>query len=152
MPRPTPPAEGDLHAPVLVSLSLDPVDVVTIGGAQSITVTARITDDWSGVNYMSISFEPDVGSDQQISAGLGGRISGDQWDGVYQSWMTVPQYSAGGRWHLEYVQLYDNVGNSQLLLLPSTSTLIMNQFWNNYRTQSRHTRHPQHLYVPVVGR
>jgi len=150
MPRPTPPAEGDLHAPVLVSLSLDPVDVVTIGGAQSITVTARITDDWSGVNYMSISFEPDVGSDQQISAGLGGRISGDQWDGVYQSWMTVPQYSAGGRWHLRYVQLYDNVRNSDYLSSHDReweewlrSTPIMNRFWNNY---------PQHLYLPVVGR
>lgn len=97
-PRPTPPAEGDLHAPVLVSLSLDPADVVTIGGAQSITMTARITDDWSGVEYLSIVFKPDAENNQSVSGHLSNRdiVSGDQWDGVCQSLMTVPQYSVGG--------------------------------------------------------
>ena len=97
------------------------------------------------VYYVRISFEPDVGSHQSVSEEFNhqDRISGDHWDGVYQSSLTVPQYSAGGRGHLRSVSLRDIIGNYQGLLSASTSTLIMNQFWNNY---------PQHLYVPVVGR
>jgi len=151
-PRPTPPAEGDLHAPVLVALSLDPVDVVTVEDRQSITVTAHITDDWSGVHTLNLTFVPDVESNQSVSVHLNwnNRISGDQWDGVYQSRMAVLQYSAGGRWHLQSVSLRDVAGNSEGFNNRSPgweewlrSMPITHEFWNNY---------PHHVYVPAVGR
>lgn len=150
-PRPTPPTEGDLRAPVLAELSLAPVDVVTLQEAQSIVVTAHVTDDWSGVHTLGLSFGPDGGGSQSVSVWLNwnNRISGDEWNGVYRGWLTVPQYSAGGGWHLRYVSLRDGVGNlvtsddrSQGWDEWLRSTPIMSQFWNNY---------PYRLYLPGVG-
>lgn len=151
-PRPTPPAEGDLHAPVLVALSLEPVDVVTVGDRQLITVTAYITDDWSGVHTLSLYFASDVESNQSLSVHLnwGNQVSGDEWEGVYRSRLAVPQYSASGGWHLSAVYLRDQVGNQETRHNTSPgweewlgSTPIAHRFWNNY---------PHHVYVPVVGR
>ncbi len=111
--------ESDLDPPVLVELSIEPTYVDTSGGSQTITVTARMTDNLSGCSPIGYScilvlLGPLNGPDTQrgeAQMGIRELISGSGTDGVYQKTFTIPQYSFEGRWVLDYYTVVDNVQN-----------------------------------------
>ena len=60
------------------------------------------------------------------------RISGDEFDGVYQFNMVVPAFSESGTWNLEYALLRDAAGNSRTMTATDVANAGMpTSFTNN---------------------
>ena len=112
---------GDVVAPVLRELSFSPASVDTSGGAKTIRVRARITDDLAGnadENYRSsqsqIRFVSPSGA-QSTTAMLcchGERTSGTPQDGIYESDLAVAAFAEQGTWTIQNLLLVDQAGNS----------------------------------------
>lgn len=107
---------SDTAPPQLVTVSFTPTAVNVIGSAQSVTVTATVTDDLSGTSGVSVRFVSPSGRIFQPINGLGlGRISGTALNGVYRGTMSMPQFTEAGVWKLDFVSVSDSVGNSTTL-------------------------------------
>jgi hypothetical protein len=104
---------SDTSPPELVSFDFTPKTVNVSSSSQTITVTARITDDLSGLRSLELYFYSPSGN-QSVYVGFGDsrRISGTANDGVYQSTMTIPAFSEAGSWEVQSIYLSDRVGNS----------------------------------------
>lgn len=108
-------AQYDVTAPVVTDLTFTPKVVDSALADQTITATARITDDLSGVEWVEVRLTPDLAPTGQLRNFLfneQNRMTGDALDGVYQAAITLPRYSAGGRWSVQYVYAKDKIGNS----------------------------------------
>ena len=111
---------GDAEPPRLHSLSFSPRVVDTSRGPATITVTARITDDYSGHAVggptwgSQARFAAPGNSIQVINFFLDTptRISGNHLDGIYEAKVTIPASAAQGTWTLRHVHLSDHVGNN----------------------------------------
>lgn len=106
-------AQGDITAPVLVDLTIEPQTVDTKASSQTITMTAHFTDDLSGYGDAFIIFAPKMGTTQSIEFPFRetSRISGTTQDGLYQVSTTLPQYAAEDRWIIRQLSVVDKVGN-----------------------------------------
>src|SRR2546423_13490093 len=116
-------AATDTTAPSWGAVTVSPTSIDTSGAPVSVTVTARITDDQSGIVATSggayggsgnLTFR--VSSSSQYayaSFTAANRISGTAQDGVYQVAMTVPHYAAQGTWAISSASLGDSAGNSR---------------------------------------
>lgn len=111
---------GDPYGPNLAALSMSSRSVNSNSKAQKITVTARVTDDNTGigcpgyscmVSYIRFTHSA---SKQFIDAYFEPRTrkSGSKTNGIYSSTMTIPRYSAKGVWVAE-VSLIDVAGNTR---------------------------------------
>ena len=109
---------GDLTAPQLASFSLSPGSVNTSLGAQTITVTARITDDLAGnagAGYTSSQSQvwfrsPSGQSTYAMFTDVSAPPSVDR---TYSYAMIVPYLSESGTWTLQSLMLVDQVGNTR---------------------------------------
>ena len=116
----TPPSGGgDMTPPVLESFLLSPTQVDTSADDQTITMTARITDDLAGVNdfqALEMGFQSPSGA-QSVSTlfSASNRVSGDEFDGVYEATVVVPAFSEPGVWTVSFVFLRDAANNSVTL-------------------------------------
>jgi hypothetical protein len=106
-------AQGDITAPVVVDIIIDPLSIDTSQMAQTITISARITDDLSGVDFATIGFTPEIGTTQQHEVQFyeDHLVDGDYLDGIFVGTITLPRYAAEGRWDVEWVGTRDEVGN-----------------------------------------
>ena len=105
---------ADTTAPVLADLDISPALIDTSTVARTVTVTARITDDLSGLatwTRPSLWFRSPSGR-QGFSAGLTLQ-SGDARDGVWVGSFSVPRYSEAGIWSAAGPYLYDGIGNTR---------------------------------------
>jgi hypothetical protein len=115
---------GDSEPPEVVSFNFDPKSTDTSTSSQEITITARTTDDLSGLDQGSIRFySPSQSQSTNAWFSFNQRISGDDLDGVYECKMTLPQYSEAGTWKLDYISVYDEVGNRRRLSYDDASNL-----------------------------
>jgi Ca2+-binding RTX toxin-like protein len=114
----------DSTAPVLESMSLSRSSVNTSTGAQTITVTVRLTDDLTGVAGDGYSSSPsqvtftNAATGQIVYAMFQSDVqlsSGTRTDGVYTYTMTVPYGAAHGAWDVSSFLLVDQVGNMRWL-------------------------------------
>jgi hypothetical protein len=93
----------DGNAPQLVSLTVTPTVVNVATGAVLVEVTARITDDVTGVTDGALLIRsPDDLSSLAVTLGPAQRISGDNLDGTYQNSVSFPQDSPRGWWGFEF--------------------------------------------------
>jgi hypothetical protein len=119
------PSKEDVTPPDLVSIEVTPTTVDVTGGDATVTVTAHLTDDLSGVQWLSGSFRSPSG--HRYASFSGYRASGSSLDGQWQATVSFPQYTEPGTWRLycsEYipdppyhrefpcVSVTDRVGNS----------------------------------------
>jgi hypothetical protein len=96
--------------------------VNTSAGAQTITVTARVTDDLSGFdvgpNYthgsMQVRFVSPSNS-QFVDASVSELVSGLPVDCIVRGTVTLPAFAESGIWTVQYVNFSDQVGNSRSL-------------------------------------
>jgi hypothetical protein len=105
---------ADTTAPVLADLDITPDTIDTTVEPQTITVVARITDDYSGLggwNRPSLWFRSPSGR-QSASATLTLQ-SGDGRDGVWAATFSVPRYAEAGTWSINGISLSDSIGNSR---------------------------------------
>jgi hypothetical protein len=105
------PQGGDVRAPVLHQLSFGPTRVDTSTAPATITVRARITDDFSGHAGTTVIFKSPSGTLAQAFFDGGNRISGDGLDGIYQGNVVLPANSPTGQWKITDFQMTDAVGN-----------------------------------------
>jgi hypothetical protein len=103
-------ANVDTTAPTLVSLSFTPQSVDVSSAAQTITVTAHITDDMSGVQHAEIYFSSP--SNAQHAMNSFALTAGTATDGTYQATITIPKSAEAGTWKLTRVNLLDQASNS----------------------------------------
>jgi hypothetical protein len=104
-------AQEDTTPPTLHALSCSPTAVDVTGGPQTVTCTATIKDDISGVNTANINFGSPSG---QFTDGIFQPTSGDE----YTASVTFFQFAESGTWRpLEFpaFRLVDQVGNTRLL-------------------------------------
>ncbi|MDQ2622873.1 MAG: hypothetical protein M3Y45_07540 [Actinomycetota bacterium] len=114
---------GDAVKPTIHSITLDRARINTSGSAQTVNVTMRITDDFSGVEieYQCVvcltayANTPGDSTSQQHSVEDFHRVSGDALDGIYKGTLTLPRYAAQGPWTLN-AAVVDRAGNMTRLL------------------------------------
>ncbi len=106
-------ADGDTELPNVVSLDFEPKTVDTTLSSQTVTFTARFTDNLSGLDFADVRFRSPSGNQTSYLRfnQPGDLISGDMLDGVYVSTMNLPQYAEAGIWKQDLFLLRDNVGN-----------------------------------------
>jgi hypothetical protein len=107
-------AQSDVTPPVVAHLMISPTLVDTSHAVQTVTLTARITDNLSGLRYATIWFGPYIYGDEQdkpVTFSDWKLVNGDAVDGVYETTLTLPRFSADGRWVAKYMVMEDAVGN-----------------------------------------
>ncbi len=103
---------GDISDPILVDLSFDKQSIDVSAGPQTVTATIRVTDDLSGFNRGLITAHNPSGDQVQgwwFEADS--RVSGDEFDGVYEVSTEFPQLSESETWRITEVHLSDKIGN-----------------------------------------
>ena len=114
---------SDITPPTLVSLTFNPTVDVT-AASQNVPITAHVTDDLSGVNFIQVAFvSPVFGASQtQIQfVDLSPPFNSPPFlNGNLQGSLPIPRYSENGTWRITSVFMGDNAGNRKSL---STSDL-----------------------------
>lgn len=119
-------AQEDATAPVVLDLKFEPRVVDTARSDQTITVTARITDNLSGMKQAQVSIKHNTGSGWfAIFFVPEDRIQGDALDGIYQTIFVLKRYSPYGEWVIELVATLDEV-NNYMIFIPASSPGISN--------------------------
>lgn len=117
---------ADITPPQLVTLSLSTTNVEVSESNQTILVTARITDDLSGMGsavpgdfssgYLSCGFlSPSRKQQASFSLSAIHRVSGNEWDGIYTNQLVLPRYGESGVWTLQHASVRDAAGNQSAL-------------------------------------
>jgi hypothetical protein len=101
---------ADTAPPTLVSLDFTPKSVNVSSASQTVTVTAHLTDENTGVHAATVFFSSPSQA-QHVLAGFS-LSSGTATDGTYQAIVTIPESAEAGTWELKQVFLQDTAGNS----------------------------------------
>jgi hypothetical protein len=113
----------DTTAPQIVSFNLNPPSIDVPSGQQNVTITLGLTDDLSGVDFSlhggsgaSLVMQSPSGKQTQVIANdRFTLVSGTNLNGVWQTTLTIPQFSEAGVWTLQRLLLEDVVGNFSIL-------------------------------------
>jgi len=99
----------------LTAFAISPTTIDTSTAAQTITITANITDDVTGNATTFAQFRSPSG--QYVSAYFDTthRISGTAQNGNYTATVTLPQAAEQGTWTLQTLALTDQAGNNRNL-------------------------------------
>lgn len=100
----------DHEAPELVEFDFSPKSVDVTNEAQTVTVTARITDATGA--YAPHVYVESESPRQQLESGPMTLVSGTAQDGIYQRILTVPTSVVTSSWSIEISSLHDTEGNS----------------------------------------
>lgn len=102
---------GDITKPEIVALELRPAAVDVTDAPAAVVVTARFTDEGTGVIGGWLGWRT-PGQENHSYASAFRLVSGSASDGIYEARAEIPQGGASGRWALD-VQARDRVGNVQ---------------------------------------
>jgi hypothetical protein len=103
-------ATGDITPPAFVEAWPQHPQIDTADAAQTITFTFHLTDDLSGVYWLSARWVHSQGYNTNRDCTF--YISeGEYLDVFVPCAVTFPRYSADGRWLLYFIIITDNVGN-----------------------------------------
>jgi uncharacterized protein YjdB len=111
----------DQTAPVFHSLALSPSSVSVASGAQTVTVTANLTDERSGVGSFEFVATSQTGREAKCSASA--PSSGTMLNGTWSCTITIPADAEAGDWRI-MVRATDRAFNYQTYgLQPNGSTI-----------------------------
>jgi len=128
---------SDTQPPTLTSFTFSPMAIDTTTTSASVTVTAQVTDNLSGVSGVTVQFlSPSENQEQQCGLNL---VSGTNLNGTYQCVIVVPAFSEAGTWTVSNVFVVDKTGNLQFyftsdlqalgfptqLIVDSTTTVVL---------------------------
>ncbi len=128
-----PAAAQDTTPPVLTGFTYSPMAVNTTTSAATVNVTAQVTDDLSGVGYVTMLF---ISPSRQYAQNAYMYLSsGSDLDGTWTGTVTIPAYSEAGTWTVEGVEVGDFSNNYlwyytsdlQALGFPTTLQVTSNQ-------------------------
>lgn len=107
-------SEQDTSGPQIVVFSSTPAAVDVRVTAATITATANITDDLSGLNSARVFYRSPSGIQSQTFAfGSSNRTSGDGLNGTYSSTVPIDTQQESGVWKVSGASTTDVVGNSR---------------------------------------
>ena len=104
---------ADTEPPKLLDLSIEPDEVDTTDSYKTVTFTAHVTDDLSGVGLVQVSLVSPSHA-VQLPVELN-RVSGTELDATYQGNAYIPRFSESGPWKIEYFRLRDLTRNEVYL-------------------------------------
>ncbi|MFC2156874.1 PKD domain-containing protein [Acidobacteriota bacterium] len=109
---------SDVTPPDLHEFDFSPSKISVVSGPQDVPFTFKLTDDFSGFIRGSCVLQSPSGQQGQSLHFFDPEhlISGDNRDGIYESMLTIPQFSELGVWHIIQISLLDKVGNVHLFL------------------------------------
>jgi hypothetical protein len=105
----------DNEPPQVSSLSISPSSINVGSSAQTVTVTAHISDNLSGVASASIGFRSPKGGKFTTGHTPFTKVSGTSTSGTYEAKVTFGPYIAAGTWKVSTLLLADNIGNEAAL-------------------------------------
>ncbi len=119
---------GDTQAPQLVALSIAPATVDTSLLPGSVTVSAHVVDDLSGVSdgvstaaSQVVLRGPSGAHHARATLSVDHRTAGDSSNATFVVTVPLPRWSEQGVWTVEGVTLVDQVGNRQTLTAPGVT-------------------------------
>lgn len=104
--------------PIVIDKFVAPAVVNTSLVSQTITVTAHVTDDISGVSTVDFLFRPDVDQRQYFIVSATTPISDDIFVGTAE----LPQNSSQGFWRLHAIFAFDYIANLRVYSISSPET------------------------------
>ena len=99
----------DVESPQLESWEVSPTTINVDYAAATVTVIFRVTDS-SGVESPLITASHSSGQSTGFAAIS--RISGDEYDGIWEAEISIPAGAAPGEWNVSLFPLRDTLGNS----------------------------------------
>lgn len=111
----------DSTPPRISSLSIDRTNINTETGDQTITVTAKVTDDQAGVSCdndwgegrgFTVKFRPRKGTQSRFATF--NRIAGNDKNGTYRTTVTFPKSSQNGEWFIDNILFSDKIRNYEV--------------------------------------
>jgi len=112
----------DQTFPVFHSLAVSPSSVSVAGGAQTVTATANLTDDRSGIGSFEFKATSPDGT-QEAHCSASAPSTGDMLSGTWSCAITIPANAAAGDWKIT-VRATDRAFNYQTYgLQPNGSTI-----------------------------
>ena len=100
---------SDVTPPTVQEFAFTPTSIDVSGGSQTVVITARLTDDLSGVSGVQVSFRSPTGVNLFVNLF---RVSGTAFDGTWRGNLGIPQFSAAGTWTASVISLFDVAGNN----------------------------------------
>ena len=101
---------SDVTPPQLLEFDFTPKSIDVRTSPQHVTATLRVSDDISGVRVVFVDFRSPSNKQQFFGAN---RVSGDQFDGVYEGTLEMPQFVESGVWTARVI-LQDSLNVSSL--------------------------------------
>ncbi|WP_373459901.1 OmpL47-type beta-barrel domain-containing protein [Neobacillus driksii] len=111
---------SDDQAPKLNSLTVTPKEV---SKGDTVLISANITDNLSGVDYVAITYNAPTGNGSKYT-----RLYYNESTGLYEGSFTIGEYDAMGIWNIGYIYFYDKLQNSYAYYHNSNSQ----QKYDNY--------------------
>lgn len=111
-------AVNDTTPPVFQSLSVSPATIVA---GNSVTITARITDDLSGVANAEVQYHL-PNSSSSGPTGFFQFLSGTKNDGIWQTTITIPSTYRSGICTVNLLYATDSASNSTFVSPPTSPT------------------------------
>jgi hypothetical protein len=107
-------SDPDTTAPILESFAISPTSVDVRVSDATITATARITDDKSGVERVFVNYQSPSGANSiLVFFSSGNRISGSEHVGDYRTTIPIDTNRESGTWTVSGASTRDVVGNTR---------------------------------------
>ena len=103
-------AEKDTRPPELHSLTIEPAKVDVSSSSQTVSFTARITDDLSGESFASVDLVAPSGEVHERANFE--RVEGGALDGLYRAKVTIPRAVQAGEWTVDEIFISDVADNN----------------------------------------
>lgn len=146
-------AQSDISIPVIVNIDINPRIVDTRLSNQTVTLTAHITDDLSGLRYAVFWFGPvsvPQDQDKDVTFRELNLVSGTVTDGIYVATLELPRYSANGRWEAKYSVAKDMVGNTADCNVNAQMECSDN--WASFYFLNVAEEYDEYVFLPVMLR
>lgn len=133
-------ANPDTTAPAVTGLTMSRTSVDVRTGDATVTVTANVADDRSGIFGLDLALMTPANDYNGAGAhGYFTRVSGENRSAKYRAQVTIPRGSTGGRWNVS-ISTIDRVGNIARYIGPEMYALKKQETYNNYRPLSSGAR------------
>src|ERR1035438_2361435 len=109
----------DTLPPTLLSANFSPSTIDVSSASANVTVTLQVSDNLSGANVaypcFAVAIAPPTTTGSTAIKYISGQafhlVAGTVNNGTWQAVTTIPRYSPAGAWQIQYINLYDVVGN-----------------------------------------
>src|SRR3954471_44395 len=108
---------SDVTPPQVVSFDFTPNTIDTRTAPQTVTATATLSDDLSGVSFCQVDFMSPSFRQQQFVSFRNPPTSGTDLNGTYSASVEFPRFVESGTWTVSDVVCFDSVFNQNVVTM-----------------------------------